>query len=153
MRLIVLTSCSRGRRYRTQLCNDGERCNRPVCFFAHTLVELRVPAVKPFVPPEALAAASMEASRISQPQVSPLSCLFVPCLLHPVLVHSYHAALPTRACFAPPWTALWSWCFRHVCPIGPSSVVSHSLASQLHSHMRNGAIKASHAACDKHILG
>jgi len=30
-------------RYRTQLCNDGANCKRKVCFFAHTLEELRVP--------------------------------------------------------------------------------------------------------------
>ncbi|KAL6758158.1 hypothetical protein V8C86DRAFT_1808997, partial [Haematococcus lacustris] len=34
-------------RYRTQLCNDGIGCNRKVCFFAHTLDELRVSSVKP----------------------------------------------------------------------------------------------------------
>eukprot|EP01023_Acetabularia_acetabulum_P014148 TRINITY_DN16954_c0_g1_i1.p1 TRINITY_DN16954_c0_g1~~TRINITY_DN16954_c0_g1_i1.p1 ORF type:complete len:296 (-),score=29.87 TRINITY_DN16954_c0_g1_i1:58-846(-) len=32
-------------KYRTQLCNDGADCRRKqVCFFAHTLDELRVPA-------------------------------------------------------------------------------------------------------------
>ncbi|GMH43877.1 hypothetical protein BSKO_11811 [Bryopsis sp. KO-2023] len=30
-------------RYRTQPCNDGSECSRKVCFFAHTLEELRVP--------------------------------------------------------------------------------------------------------------
>lgn len=49
-------------RYRTQLCNDGEKCSRKICFFAHTLEELRVPANKPFVPPEALAAATTTAT-------------------------------------------------------------------------------------------
>ena len=49
-------------RYRTQLCNDGEKCARKICFFAHTLEELRVPANKPFVPPEALAAATTTAT-------------------------------------------------------------------------------------------
>jgi hypothetical protein len=48
-------------RYRTQLCNDGPSCARSICFFAHTLEELRVPAHKPFVSPEALARASLEA--------------------------------------------------------------------------------------------
>lgn len=33
-------------RYRTQLCNDGVGCRRKVCFFAHTLDELRVSSVK-----------------------------------------------------------------------------------------------------------
>ena len=45
-------------RYRTQLCNDGSNCKRKICFFAHSLDELRVPACKPFVSPEALAAAA-----------------------------------------------------------------------------------------------
>ena len=48
-------------RYRTQLCNDGQKCTRRVCFFAHTLNEVRVPKQKPYVSPEALAAASLEA--------------------------------------------------------------------------------------------
>ena len=30
------------RRYRTQLCKDGVQCNRPVCFFAHTMQQLRL---------------------------------------------------------------------------------------------------------------
>ncbi len=30
-------------RYRTQLCKDGANCHRPVCFFAHSLNELRAP--------------------------------------------------------------------------------------------------------------
>lgn len=30
-------------RYRTQLCKDATACNRPTCFFAHTLAELRSP--------------------------------------------------------------------------------------------------------------
>lgn len=33
-------------RYRTQLCNDGVSCNRKVCFFAHTVEELRLPSCK-----------------------------------------------------------------------------------------------------------
>jgi hypothetical protein len=45
-------------RYRTQLCNDGSNCRRKICFFAHSLDELRVPACKPFVSPEGLAAAA-----------------------------------------------------------------------------------------------
>ncbi|WIA40824.1 hypothetical protein OEZ86_004501 [Tetradesmus obliquus] len=36
-------------RYRTQLCKDQEKCDRPVCFFAHTISELRTP-VDSFVP-------------------------------------------------------------------------------------------------------
>lgn len=34
-------------RYRTQLCLLGERCTRPVCFFAHSADELRVPTHTP----------------------------------------------------------------------------------------------------------
>ena len=49
-------------RYRTQLCNDGLGCRRRVCFFAHTLQELRVPSSKPFVDPETLAAVTTAAA-------------------------------------------------------------------------------------------
>ena len=42
--------CDPLHRYRTQLCNDGMGCRRRVCFFAHSLAQLRVPATKPFVP-------------------------------------------------------------------------------------------------------
>lgn len=49
-------------RYRTQLCNDGTKCKRHICFFAHSLEELRVPTCKPFVPPDALAAATTAAA-------------------------------------------------------------------------------------------
>eukprot|EP00798_Chlamydomonas_sp_ICE-L_P011399 gene11399-12100_t len=31
-------------RYRTQLCKDGPKCRRPVCFFAHNMGELRSPS-------------------------------------------------------------------------------------------------------------
>eukprot|EP00879_Flechtneria_rotunda_P008263 GHRR01008656.1.p1 GENE.GHRR01008656.1~~GHRR01008656.1.p1 ORF type:complete len:507 (+),score=133.37 GHRR01008656.1:159-1679(+) len=30
-------------RYRTQLCKDQEKCDRPICFFAHSISELRTP--------------------------------------------------------------------------------------------------------------
>jgi hypothetical protein len=36
-------------RYRTQLCKDTEKCDRVVCFFAHSLDELRTPE-NSFVP-------------------------------------------------------------------------------------------------------
>lgn len=36
-------------RYRTQLCKDTQKCNRVVCFFAHSLEELRTPG-NSFVP-------------------------------------------------------------------------------------------------------
>jgi len=49
-------------RYRTQLCNDGTKCRRHICFFAHSLEELRVPTCKPFVPPDAVAAATSAAA-------------------------------------------------------------------------------------------
>lgn len=48
-------------RYRTQLCNDGPGCKRNICFFAHDLSQLRVPESKPYVSPEALAKASLDA--------------------------------------------------------------------------------------------
>lgn len=50
-------------RYRTQMCNDGARCNRNICFFAHCPEQIRVPKVKPFVSPEMLAQATLEAQR------------------------------------------------------------------------------------------
>jgi len=49
--------------YRTALCNDGPACARRTCFFAHDPARVRVPPVKPFVPPDALAAAQHEAAR------------------------------------------------------------------------------------------
>ncbi len=84
------------RRYRTQLCNDGPNCTRRICFFAHSLEELRVPANKPFVPPEALAAASVTAalkaaekaiaassdnSPVRQPCLTLRCCTFYYCLM------------------------------------------------------------------------
>eukprot|EP00890_Picochlorum_soloecismus_P006786 jgi/Picsp_1/932/NSC_04417-R1_protein len=30
-------------KYKTQLCKEGPRCSRPVCFFAHTVADLRQP--------------------------------------------------------------------------------------------------------------
>jgi hypothetical protein len=33
----------RSLRFRTQLCRDGQKCTRPICFFAHTPGELRQP--------------------------------------------------------------------------------------------------------------
>jgi hypothetical protein len=43
------------------------RCRRRVCFFAHTLEELRVPSTKPFVAPEALAAIDQAAGANASP--------------------------------------------------------------------------------------
>eukprot|EP00775_Hariotina_reticulata_P013469 gene13469-13595_t len=64
-------------RYRTQLCSFGTACRRPVCFFAHTVQELRVPAAAgsgaatggsaatgPLVPEAALAAAAAAAASV-----------------------------------------------------------------------------------------
>lgn len=39
----VFESCLHPERYRTQMCNSGTNCNRSVCFFAHTMSELRSP--------------------------------------------------------------------------------------------------------------
>jgi hypothetical protein len=39
------------RRYRTQLCRDGLGCKRRVCFFAHSLDDLRSPQSAPDAPP------------------------------------------------------------------------------------------------------
>ena len=30
-------------KYRTQLCKEGPHCRRPVCFFAHSVLDLRQP--------------------------------------------------------------------------------------------------------------
>ena len=79
-------------RYRTQLCNDGERCRRHVCFFAHSLEELRVPPTKPFVSPEALAQASMEAARGPEPAPSTAVSLSVP--ITSQLYQSHPSMLP-----------------------------------------------------------
>lgn len=56
-------------RYRTQMCNDGSRCNRNICFFAHCPEQIRVPKVKPFVSPEMLAQATLDAQRKKAAQV------------------------------------------------------------------------------------
>lgn len=42
-------------RYRSQLCKDGVNCHRPVCFFAHSLPELRAPTYTWLPTPEDLA--------------------------------------------------------------------------------------------------
>eukprot|EP00210_Caulerpa_lentillifera_P006214 g5937.t1 len=39
-------------RYRSKVCNDGTKCKRQICFFAHSLDELRLPPRKPGFPPE-----------------------------------------------------------------------------------------------------
>ncbi|KAL4452707.1 hypothetical protein ABPG75_008375 [Micractinium tetrahymenae] len=48
-------------RYRTQLCKDGGACKRWLCFFAHSLEELRLPDNKPCEPSEATLAAAAAA--------------------------------------------------------------------------------------------
>lgn len=50
------------RRYRTQLCSDGSKCPRKICFFAHSLEELRTPETKPWVAPDAVVAAAAAAA-------------------------------------------------------------------------------------------
>jgi hypothetical protein len=84
-------------RYRTQLCNDGPACRRGICFFAHSLDELRVPACKPYVSPEALALASLEAI---QQNPHPLGVqLAGPA--HPLAPHNHaHAAAAQQAALA-----------------------------------------------------
>lgn len=39
----VFESCLHPERYRTQMCNSGVACTRSVCFFAHSVEELRSP--------------------------------------------------------------------------------------------------------------
>ncbi|KAJ9509462.1 hypothetical protein QJQ45_001920 [Haematococcus lacustris] len=52
-------------KYRTELCNDGIGCNRKVCFFAHTLDELRVSSVKVLnLPGDAAKLVGMEAGAV-----------------------------------------------------------------------------------------
>lgn len=61
-------------RYRSQLCNDTDHCQRKICFFAHAPEELRVPECKPFVSPEVLAAAAAAAANdpeLQQQQKAP----------------------------------------------------------------------------------
>nr|CAD1833960.1 unnamed protein product [Ananas comosus var. bracteatus] len=52
-------------RYRTQPCKDGTACRRPVCFFAHTLAQLRFPLPLPLppLPPHHTACCSASKSR------------------------------------------------------------------------------------------
>ncbi len=60
-------------RYRTQLCNDGPMCSRPVCFFAHTASELReteLAAAGPAASPKAAARAAAAAAAAGAPAPS-----------------------------------------------------------------------------------
>lgn len=50
-------------RYRTQLCSFGTACRRPVCFFAHTVQELRVPTA--CGPAPAAAGAAQQAAALA----------------------------------------------------------------------------------------
>lgn len=54
-------------RYRTQLCSFGAACRRPVCFFAHSVSELRLPTAcgppAAAAQPAAAVAAAMAAAR------------------------------------------------------------------------------------------
>lgn len=47
----VFEACLHPERYRTQLCNSGHNCRRSVCFFAHSLPELRTPTCQPVAQP------------------------------------------------------------------------------------------------------
>jgi hypothetical protein len=95
-------------RYRTQLCNDGTACLRKICFFAHTVAELRSNADKPtHVSADAMAAATLAAvrknvtrkaqgARFDAAEVS--QCLFhpeecnEPCLMDHLFPHIIHAS-------------------------------------------------------------
>ncbi|KDD73091.1 hypothetical protein H632_c2546p0, partial [Helicosporidium sp. ATCC 50920] len=80
-------------RYRTQLCNDGPGCRRAICFFAHSLDQLRVPAAKPYVSPEALARASLDAMALHPHPLAQAAPLPAPeALSHEALAR---AELPT----------------------------------------------------------
>ncbi|GBF96125.1 hypothetical protein Rsub_08873 [Raphidocelis subcapitata] len=48
--------------YRTQMCNDGAKCTRPICFFAHSAAELRTPAYPSLNPAQLEALFSARAS-------------------------------------------------------------------------------------------
>jgi len=54
-------------RYRTQMCNDGIKCTRKICFFAHTPDELRQSSVKVMPPGEAAKAAAAAAAAVGMP--------------------------------------------------------------------------------------
>ena len=69
------------RRYRSQLCNDGPKCRRKVCFFAHTIDELRVPPSKPFVAPDMLTGAIEPETAAAMPQAQQVT-LPAPALMH-----------------------------------------------------------------------
>ena len=59
-------------RYRSQLCNDGPKCRRRVCFFAHTIDQLRVPPSKPFVAPDMLSNNSGAPSSLPALEAKPM---------------------------------------------------------------------------------
>lgn len=59
-------------KYRTQLCKEGPHCRRPVCFFAHSVADLRQPAqMQPPLPGEEEAAAAVAAAAAMQQQQQP----------------------------------------------------------------------------------
>ena len=41
-------------RYRTTLCKEGAGCSRPICFFAHSVAQLREPSPPPFSSPQSI---------------------------------------------------------------------------------------------------
>lgn len=98
-------------RYRTQLCNDGSKCRRHICFFAHSLEELRVPSVKPFVPPDALAAATTAAAADLARKTATANAVGYLVFLHVLCMHAVYLIVPlpcgvnnamlfTQACWA-----------------------------------------------------
>ncbi|KAL4418684.1 hypothetical protein ABPG77_008693 [Micractinium sp. CCAP 211/92] len=52
-------------RFRTQLCKEGSTCKRYLCFFAHSVEELRVPGIDPSVPSDTALAAMAAAEAAS----------------------------------------------------------------------------------------
>jgi hypothetical protein len=99
-------------RYRSQLCNDGPKCRRRVCFFAHTIDQLRVPPSKPFVAPDMLAGGA-----VAEPPKPPLDIMRqhsaeVGCLA--ASAQLLHASLPCCILGCP--CAGQNGCMRRCCP-------------------------------------
>jgi len=111
-------------RYRTQLCNDGANCKRKVCFFAHTLEELRVPCkslageavqLDPFAPTPAnhaqasldnrisAAAAAAQAANMLKPKNSQQHLALQPLVENDTWDHSLNSPIAAWNPFA--WTS------------------------------------------------
>lgn len=57
-------------KYRTQLCKEGPNCRRPVCFFAHSVLDLRQPSHSMYAasggaPPAAAAADDAQGAAVA----------------------------------------------------------------------------------------